>query len=377
MDNFTSLRKAVHIIDPKMADVFLPLALRHPKHLSSFLRLLKTHKSAAQLRGEIRKEHVQVPPFLILSITGHCNLTCLGCYAAASGIKNQKSLRGDQWQKVLREACDLGVFGFIIAGGEPFMFPGLLELCASYKDRLFLIFTNGTMLSEDDFRLLRKASNIVVLVSSEGGRDATDFRRGAGTYEQILRTMDMLKKAGVIFGVSATVSRNNYEYWMNESEIDHLIASGAKLGIFIEYIPAAAKSSGMMLTGQERAQFRAKILEYRQKKPWYVIHSPGDEEVFGGCVSAGRGFAHVTPSGDLTPCPVSNLAAINVAESSLRRGLSSEFFAEIRANGRALETGDVPCALFSHTEEVEEIARRTGAYNVNAFEGIALLRKES
>jgi hypothetical protein len=32
---------------------------------------------------------------------------------------------------------------------------------------------------------------------------------------------------------------------------------------------------------------------------------------------------------------------------------------------RALETGDVPCALFAHAEEVEEIAKRTGAYKTD------------
>jgi len=48
-----------------------------------------------------------------------------------------------------------------------------------------------------------------------------------------------------------------------------------------------------------------------------LIHSPGDEVLFGGCLSAGRGFAHVAPNGDLTPCPVSLLATHNLKISNL------------------------------------------------------------
>jgi MoaA/NifB/PqqE/SkfB family radical SAM enzyme len=79
----------------------------------------------------------------------------------------------------------------------------------------------------------------------------------------------------------------------------------------------------LMLTEEERAEFRVQILKYRETRPIYIIHSPGDEDHFGGCVSAGRGFAHVTPSGDLTPCPVSNVATHNVTRATLREGFAS------------------------------------------------------
>ncbi|MHA1277745.1 MAG: hypothetical protein ACTSQ8_11175 [Candidatus Helarchaeota archaeon] len=57
-----------------------------------------------------------------------------------------------------------------------------------------------------------------------------------------------------------------------------------------------------------------------QTKQIFLLHSPGDEEYMGGCVSAGRGFAHITPMGDLTPCPVSNIATHNLTKASLREG---------------------------------------------------------
>jgi MoaA/NifB/PqqE/SkfB family radical SAM enzyme len=121
----------------------------------------------------------------------------------------------------------------------------------------------------------------------------------------------------------------------------------------------------LMLTKEERATFRAQILMYRTAKPLYIIHSPCDEEFFGGCVSAGRGFAHVTPAGDLTPCPVSNVATHNLRTATLREGFSSPLFTKIRENEGLLETGDTPCSLFAHPKEVEELAKSVNAYRTD------------
>ncbi|MDD2333830.1 MAG: hypothetical protein PHD38_05465, partial [Mesotoga sp.] len=66
--------------------------------------------------------------------------------------------------------------------------------------------------------------------------------------------------------------------------------------------------------------------------------------------------------GDLTPCPVSDIATHNLLNSSLKEGLMSPLFKEIRENEGMLENGDGPCALFSHQKEVEELRRKLGAY---------------
>jgi MoaA/NifB/PqqE/SkfB family radical SAM enzyme len=120
-----------------------------------------------------------------------------------------------------------------------------------------------------------------------------------------------------------------------------------------------------MLDKDERARFREAMLSYRENKSIYIIHSPGDEEFFGGCVSAGRGFAHITPAGDLTPCPVSNIATHNLTTSSLREALASPLFTSICENEHLLEVDGVPCALLSHPEEVEALAKEVGAYRTD------------
>jgi len=369
---------------------------------------MRSVKKAKQTRVKAQENGLMVPPFLIISITSKCNLFCTGCYATATGNLNNGNPKGntslktsldiEQWRKIISQARELGVIGFVVAGGEPFLYPGLLGLCEEFKDRLFLILTNGTALTKADFKRLKRLTNLAIIVSVEGGPELTNSRRGEGVYEKAMATLAQLNKMGMLTGISATITRINYRYWMDTKLIDNLISQGVRFGVFIEYIPLTPglesgsetystsnetikdKSENardtinwdikndhlLMLTPEERTEFRVQMLNYRETKPIYIVHSPGDEEYFGGCVSAGRGFAHVTPTGDLTPCPVSNIATHNLTTATLQEGLASPLFEEIRENEHLLETEGMPCALFAHPQEVDALAKSVGAYRTNS-----------
>ncbi len=359
--------------DPRLTRAFFSWAQDNPRYMQTFIRLIRTHYKTRKLRADFRADGLIVPAFLILSITSQCNLGCAGCFAAATGTLSNGNQRSDQldkeqWRKIISEASDLGVFFFVIAGGEPFMFPGLLDLCEDFDDRFFLIITNATAFKEEDYDRLEHISNVAIMGSIEGDESSTDERRGYGVHEKAMNSLSHLREIGILTGISVTITRTNFRYWMDEDHLDTHINDGTRIIAFLEYIPlsSAGDEDGsdhfLMLTADEREAFRSRILDYRKRKSIYIIHSPGDEEFFGGCVSAGRGFAHVTPSGDLTPCPVSNIATHNLTESTLLEGLASPLFKKIRENEHLLETDGMPCALFAHPNEVDALARSVGAY---------------
>jgi MoaA/NifB/PqqE/SkfB family radical SAM enzyme len=364
----TTLSGVFNSIDPMMTRIFLPWALRHPRYLRGGFRLIRGFRKASRSRKEALAEGVRVPPFLIISVTPYCNLRCAGCFAAAVGTTRPgRQLGFEQWHTIIKEACELGVYSFIIAGGEPFLYPGLMDLCGSFKDRFFLILTNGTVLTEEHFKRLKRSSNVAVIVSIEGGQDVTDGRRGKGVHEKAIATLERLSRIGAVHGISVTITRDNHGFWMDDRNLDRFISQGVRIGVFLEYIPTSPGPEDhlLMLDKDERARFREAMLSYRENKSIYIIHSPGDEEFFGGCVSAGRGFAHITPAGDLTPCPVSNIATHNLTTSSLREALASPLFTSICENEHLLEVDGVPCALLSHPEEVEALAKEVGAYRTD------------
>ena len=378
---------------PSFIRLFVPWAIRHPRYLLSTGSLLRSYTKTVQLRKNSEMDGLKVPPTLVLSLTQQCNLSCSGCFAAASGItchnsggqhkRKKPQLDWNGWTSIISEAVELGVFGFFLAGGEPFLFPRLIDLCEEYKDRCFIIFTNGTAITQNDFERLKRLYNTAIVVSIEGGKEATNMRRGEGVYQKATSTLKRLSKIGTPNGISATITRFNYTYWVNNECIDSLIAQGVRVALFIEYIPVMqAPETGtnnvnsenglieqndhfLMLTKEEQADFRAQTLRYRETKPLYIVHSPGDEEYFGGFVSAGRGFAHVTPAGDLTPCPVSNVATHNLTSATLRDGFASPLFTKIRENESLLENEGTPCSLFAHPKEVAELAMSVDAYRTD------------
>nr|MDO8088707.1 radical SAM protein [Candidatus Sigynarchaeum springense] len=353
-------------VDQNMPRIVIPWLLRHPRYLFAAPRLLHAFTRSERLQREnLASAGLVVPPFLILSVTNACNLHCAGCYARMVGTLDPRS-RGEQmgldgWRSVLAEAQELGVWGIIVAGGEPFMLDGLLALCKAFPRLFFVIFSNGTAIRDVHYEQMRRLSNVAVVVSIEGDASMTDGRRGSGVHETVLDTLRRLNKMRTLTGISVTITVDNYAYWMDPGHVDGLIEGGIRLAFFMEFIPPAP-GHPLMLSETQRALFRKKVLEYRRTKSLILVHSPGDEELAGGCMSAGKGFVHVTPSGDLTPCPVSDIATHNVKRSTLREGLQSDLFKRIREAGHLLEVEGAPCALYAHPDEVEMLAKEVGAY---------------
>ena len=72
-------------IHPQLPPVLIPWVLHHLRYLPGLVRLARTVGQSHRVRARAADTGVQVPPFLVLSVTSQCNLRCAGCYAAAVG----------------------------------------------------------------------------------------------------------------------------------------------------------------------------------------------------------------------------------------------------------------------------------------------------
>jgi MoaA/NifB/PqqE/SkfB family radical SAM enzyme len=361
----STLRDLAEHTNQRIARALAPLIAQSPQSVPAWLKLLERFQESGRQRQEAARSGLQVPPFMILSVTAVCNLRCSGCFAVAAGTVGKRTdalLNADAWKQVIQQARHLGVFGFVIAGGEPFLMPGLAALLGEFPDCLFLVFTNGTKITDADYQLLHGLSNVIVVLSVEGDRAATDRRRGPGVHDRVMEASRRLRETGILTGFSTTVTCETAGFWSSAESMRTFTEAGSGLLALIEHIPVGAGDEDLALSPEQRKKLRAAVVAYRSENAAYVVHSPDDEEAAGGCVSAGRGFAHVTPLGDVTPCPVSNWATHNLRSSTLEAALGSEMFTRIRANEALLETDGHPCALQAHPRELSALLSGLGAY---------------
>ena len=122
-----------------------------------------------------------------------------------------------------------------------------------------------------EFEELKRLHNVVIMVSIEGDETLTETRRGKGVYEKVINTLLYLKKYKIISGISITINKLNFRYWMEERIIDNLMSKGIRFITFLEYVPTC-NDTELMLTPEERKSFRKKVLEYRRTKRLIILH---------------------------------------------------------------------------------------------------------
>jgi MoaA/NifB/PqqE/SkfB family radical SAM enzyme len=333
------------------------VALARPQWLVTALRLFFRQRRCARTRERWLAQGVHVPPFIIFSVTGNCNLRCAGCYARARSGTQDADLSTGRIVELLSEAQGLGVSTVLIAGGEPLTRPDLFDVTRRFPETAFALFTNGTLLTGDVIRSLCRQRNVVPVMSIEGNRFETDGRRGEGVFSQLEETMKLLDRNGILFGCAITVTRENSEVVLNREWIRSMYRNGCRLFIFVEYVPVEENSAHLAPTQDQRSLLVRTAAGLRKEFRALFIAFPGDEEKFGGCLAAGRGFVHISPSGDLEPCPFAPYADRNVAATSLKRALSSPLLEKIRVHHAALDETSGGCALWTEREWVASLVK--------------------
>ena len=260
--------------------------LSNPREAKFAFRMQQLFAKSEKRRKKVQeKEGIDVPPFLISSISTTCNLHCKGCYARSNGIANDQeaerkaTMTPQQWQQIFTEAADMGINFSLLAGGEPMMRKDILEAVAEVKDMIFPIFTNGTLIGPSYIEFLRKHLNMVPIISIEGTAMGSDERRGQGVFKRAMQSMELLKQEDLFFGTSITVTTENYQMVTSSEFIDRLRSYGCKIVFYIEYVPTEAGTEHLAFIDEHVAEME-QVLETRREEYEDIIFLsfPGDEK---------------------------------------------------------------------------------------------------
>lgn len=307
-----------------------------------------------------KKTGIPVPINLLISVTSQCNLNCKYCYGPKN--KNKIELPLELIDKVVTEGKDLGTYWNVISGGEPFLRKDLFKIFEKHKDVGFTVFTNGLQVNTKLAKKLARLGNVMPAISLEGFKEKTDFRRGKGIFKKIINAMSILKKHGVPFAYSITVTKDNVDEVSKKDFIKMLIDKGAILGFYLPYIPTGQHINIKNLIPPDRKiEFGKQLSDLRKKLPIFIDDFQHKSKEKIGCKGIWGKHLHINVYGDITPCISTNFASDNIKDISLEKALRSKFLKNIR-NIKSLRNGSKPCLILHNPLILERIIKESKAY---------------
>ena len=312
-----------------------------------------------------RKYGCNIPWAILLDPTSACNLHCTGCWAAEYG--NKLNLTYEEMDDIIRQANDLGCYFFLFTGGEPLVRKDdIIRLCEAHPDCQFTAFTNATLIDDAFADEMLRVKNFIPAISVEGFEQATDFRRGEGTFRKVERAMALLKAKRLPFGLSCCYTSQNTEVIGSEEYFDQMVEWGAKFCWLFTYMPVGQDAvPELMVTAEQRKFMYEQVRKFRKIKPIFTLDFWNDGEYAGGCIAGGRRYLHINANGDMDPCAFIHYSDSNIREKTLLEGLRSPLFMAYHDGQPFSENLLRPCPLLDNQGALAGMVKRSGAHSTD------------
>lgn len=317
-------------------------------------------------QSESREKYgCNIPWAILMDPTSACNLHCTGCWAAEYG--NKLNMSYEELDSIINQANELGTYFFLYSGGEPLVRKkDIIRLCEAHPDCQFTAFTNGTLIDEQFAEDMLRVKNFIPAISVEGFEEATDFRRGSGTFAAVKRAMDLLKAKKLPFGISCCYTSKNVEVIGSEEYFDTMIDWGARFCWLFTYMPVGNSSvPELMVTAEQRRFMYETVRKFRETKPLFTLDFWNDGEYSDGCLAGGRVYLHINAGGDYEPCAFIHYSDTNIRTHTLLEALQAPLFTAYKEgqpwNGNHLR----PCPLLDNPEKLVEVVETSGAHSTD------------
>ena len=307
------------------------------------------------------KQGQTFPPFLYVSITNSCNLRCQGCWVDVD--KPQSLISFEDMNRLIGNAKQHGNSFFGILGGEPFLHPDLIAILNAHPDCYFQIFTNGHAITDKMAAALRRAGNATPLVSVEGTEAVSDVRRGrTGVLNRTLAGIEACRRHRLITGVASSVCQSNFDDLVRESWIDTLIDKGVHYTWFHTYRPVGPIANPQLaLTPEQGLQLRRFVLDMRNRKPIAIVDAYYDDRGEALCPAATGISHHISPFGDVEPCPVVQFANESIHDNQgdlFKTMTESPLLQDFRRTAASATQG---CIVLERPDLLKQVVERNGA----------------
>jgi MoaA/NifB/PqqE/SkfB family radical SAM enzyme len=268
--------------------------------------------------------------YVDLAIGYACNLRCEHCFATALERQGRRRIRPKEYRLVVRQAMAMGAVNFSFQGGEPALYPDLVEFIRnSFPERnVISVTTNGTLLDEEKIVDLKEAGVDILTISLDSGiaEEHDRFRGVPGTFAKTMQCIRSARRQGLRVTLGAVVSHKN----IRSRGLVELIDLAHRMNTILFLALAAPvgewkEKEEVVLTPDDRVFLGDLLRRYPLVRTDFqanFIHT--------GC-GAVKEILYVTPYGDVLGCPFLHFALGNVFEETLdairQRAIRNPYFA--------------------------------------------------
>ncbi len=322
----------------------------------------ETQKNAKKLGMD------HIPWIILFDPTSACNLHCTGCWAAE--YQHTLNLSYEDMDSIVTQGKELGIHEYVMTGGEPMVRKkDIITLAKKHSDCGFMIFTNGTLVDQAFCDEMKECKNIILSMSIEGFESATDGRRGEGTFNKVMATMDLLRKNGIPYGTSICYTSANYMDVTSDDFLDFLIEKGVAFSWYFHYMPVGNDAAPELIpTPEQREYMYHRIREvrgYEGGKSIFLMDFQNDGEFVSGCIAGGKYYCHINPNGDVEPCVFIHYSSANIHDKSLKECLTQPLFRAYQKAQPFNENLLQPCPMLENPQILRQMVDETGAHSTD------------
>jgi len=259
---------------------------------------------------------------LCLAITYTCNYDCQYCFTTEMLNKRKKEnyLQLEDYQRIAKEARDMGAISFAFQGGEIWLRKDYKEVINAFqpKKHYITVTTNGFFVNEKTIQELVDLRVDMILFSLESGmkQEHDKITNRVGSYDVIMKAIQTaIKNKRIKVGINLVLSKNNIysngvnkliEFTKNNNIILNIIFARA-LGHWKEY-------RKVMLSQKDIDYFEKNI---KSIHPYFSRDINFNYGGGGGCPAAKENF-YINPWGDVLACPFNHTFFGNLKKTSLQ-----------------------------------------------------------
>ena len=317
----------------------------------------------------IRKPLSIYAPFLVVwDFTHKCNLSCKHCYSNSGATSNGELTTKEAFNAV-DQLADFGVTALAFSGGEPLTRKDFFEVAShAVKKGLYVsVATNGTLLTRENVKKLKKAKINYVEISIDGAtaKSHDEFRGVPGAFNGATNALKTCVEEDLCACIATTATKNNLE------EIPRILKLAEEIGAerftYFNFIPTGRGKElyDQDLDPEEREKLmnflmsrilkgsKVSILTTAPQLARVALQCQGGRgeiamslahmqtariskralalaDFIGGC-GAGRLYCSLSPEGDVHPCVFLPIKVGNLKEEKFKNiWLNSKVFNALR-----------------------------------------------